>query len=124
MSPTATAAPNGFTNANPALASDDQWASVAHQSGCRSPFIYLSRNGGTNYTSPYLLGPFGTTDAIQTAGSSTDLWDHNRTDTEQNNTNFRLKIANPGTLIEQGYADFNFNIPNGTTISGIEVRLE
>ncbi|HEY6160275.1 MAG TPA: T9SS type A sorting domain-containing protein [Bacteroidia bacterium] len=124
MPPTSTAAPNGFTNANLAFASDDQWATVAHQSGCRCPFIYLSWNGGTNYTSSQLLGPFGTTDQTSIAGSPTDTWGHPWTDTELSNTNFRLKIANPSTLIEQGYSDFNFTIPTGATINGIEVQLE
>ena len=124
MSPTNTATPNGFTNANLAYVSDDQWSTVVHQSGCRCPFLYLSWNGGTNYTSSDILGPFGTTDAIQTAGNPTNTWGHAWTLSEFSNANFRLKIANPSTLIQQGYADFNFIIPNGATITGVEVRLE
>jgi hypothetical protein len=124
LPPTATAAPNGWTNPANAYASDDQWASVAHGSGCRCPFIYLSWNGGTNYTSSQLLGPFGTTDQTATAGSPTDTWGHAWTDVELSNTNFRLKIANPSTLIEQGWSTFNFNIPTNATINGIEVKLE
>src|SRR5687767_15693871 len=93
MSPTNTAMPNGFTNPTLAFVSDNQWASVAHQSGCRCPFIYLSWNGGTNYSSAQLLGPFGTVDQTAVAGSPTNTWGHSWTDTELSNSNFRLKIA-------------------------------
>lgn len=124
MSPTATALPNGFTNPTNAFTSDNQWATVAHQSGCRCPFLYLSWNGGANYSSSQLLGPFGTVDAFGTAGSPTFTWGHAWTLSELTNANLRLKIANPSTLIEQGYSTFNFLIPNGATITGIEVRLE
>jgi hypothetical protein len=125
MAPTATAAPNGgWTNPTDAFASDDVYTTVPHQSGCRCPFLYLSWDNGTSYTSPQLVGPFGTSDNTMTAGSPTDLWGHAWTETELSNASFRLKIANPSTLIEQGYADFNFVIPSGSAILGIEVRVE
>jgi hypothetical protein len=124
LPPSSAVAPMGFTNPTEAFVSDDVWASVAHQSGCRCPFLYLSWDGGTTYSTTQLLGPFGTTDQTAVAGSPSDTWGHTWTDVELNNTNFRLKIANPSTLIEQGYADFNFNIPANSTINGIEVKLE
>lgn len=124
MAPTSTATPNGWTNPANAYASDDQWATVAHQSGCRCPWVYLSWDGGTSYTAYHLMGPFGTTDGMQTSGSPTDNWGHVWTYTEFNNTNFRLKIANPSMSIEQGWSDFNFNVPSNATVTGVEVRLE
>lgn len=125
MLPTATPAPNGgWTDPANAFASDDVYTTVPHQSGCRCPFLYLSWDNGTSYTSPQIVGPFGTTDNVMTAGSPSTLWGHTWTEAELTNANFRLKIANPSTLIEQGYGDFNFVIPSGSTILGIEVRVE
>jgi len=125
MAPTATPAPNGgWTNPTNAFASDDVYTTVPHQSGCRCPFLYLSWDNGTTYTSPQLVGPFGTVDYQMTAGSPSDTWGHAWTESELTNANFRLKIANPSTLIEQGYGDFNFVIPSGSIILGIEVRVE
>jgi hypothetical protein len=124
MSPTSAVTPMGFTNPTNAFVSDDVWTTVAHQSGCRCPFIYLSWDAGLTYSASQLLGPFGTTDVSSIAGSPTFLWGHAWTDLELSNLTFRLKIANPSTLIEQGYADFNFGIPPGATILGIEVKLE
>lgn len=125
QSPTATPAPNGgWTNPANAFASDNVYTTVPHQSGCRCPFLYLSWDNGTSYSSTQLVGPFGTSDNSMTAGSPTDLWGHAWTDVELSNATFRLKIANPSTLIEQGYGDFNFTIPSGAAITGIEVRVE
>jgi hypothetical protein len=125
MAPTATPSPNGgWTDPANAFVSDDVYTTVPHQSGCRCPFIYLSWDNGSSYSSPQLVGPFGTVDNVLTVGSSSDLWGHAWTGTELTNSNFRLKIANPSTLIEQGYGDFNFVIPAGAIITGIEVRVE
>lgn len=123
--PSATPAPNGgWTNPSNAFASDDVYTTVPHQSGCRCPFLYLSGDGGVTYSSLNIVGPFGTTDNMMTAGSSTDLWGTTWVDTNFTNTNFRLKIANPSTLIEQGYGNFNFSIPASAPILGIEVQVE
>jgi hypothetical protein len=125
MSPTATPAPNGgWTNPANAFTSDDVYTTVPHQSGCRCPFLYLSWDNGVSYTSSDIVGPYGTTDNSMIAGSSSDLWGHAWSETEFTNGTFRLKIANPSTLIEQGYGDFNFVIPPGSAITGIEVRVE
>ncbi len=125
QSPTATTTPTGgWTNPANAFASDDVYTTVPHQSGCRCPFLYLSWDNGASYTSPQLVGPFGTVDNTMTAGSASDTWGHAWTPAELSNANFRFKIANPSTLIEQGYADFNFTIPVGATITGIEVMVE
>jgi hypothetical protein len=125
LPPSSTPAPNGgWNNPSAAFVSDDVYTDVPHQSGCRCPFLYLSWDNGVTYSSLNLVGPFGTTDNTMTAGSPTDTWGHAWTDTEFSNANFRLKIANPSTLIEQGYGDFNFTIPAGATITGIEVRVE
>lgn len=125
MPPTATAAPmGGWNNPENAFTSDDVYTDVPHQSGCRCPFVYLSWDNGATYTSPNIIGPFGETDNTLGAGSSSDLWGHAWTESELTNANFRLKISNPSTLIGQGYADFNFNIPPGSAITGIEVQVE
>ncbi len=124
MSPTSTIAPNGWTNPANAYVSDNVYTTVAHQSGCRCPFLYLSWNAGVTYTSSQLVGPFGTTDATQIAGSSSTTWGHAWVPSEFSNANFVFKIANPSTLIEQGYNNFNFNIPVGATITGVEVQVE
>jgi hypothetical protein len=125
MFPTATPAPNGgWTNPSNAFASDDVYTTVPHQSGCRCPFLYLSWDNGVSYTSADLVGPFGTVDNMMTAGGPANLWGHPWSETEFTNAMFRLKIANPSTLIEQGYGDFNFAIPAGAVITGIEVRVE
>jgi hypothetical protein len=124
MCPTSTTAPNGWTNPANAYVSDDVYTTVAHQSGCRCPFLYLSWNNGVNYTSSQLVGPFGTSDATQVAGSPTTMWGHAWVQSEFSNANFEFKIANPSTVIEQGYNNFNFNIPMGATINGIEVKVE
>src|ERR1043165_5910490 len=119
MYPSATPPPNGgWTNPSDAFASDDVYTTVPHGSGCRCPFLYLSGNGGATYSSANIVGPFGTTDNTMTAGSSSDLWGAAWNDMNFTNANFRLKIANPSTIIEQGYGDFNFSIPSGAVISG------
>ena len=124
MSPTATAAPNQWTNPTRAFLSDTLWATAPHQSGCHCPYVYLSWNGGVNYTSYFLLGPYGNADSWKLAGGDTNHWNHNWVDTELNNTNFRVKFANSSTLFAQGYSDFNLNIPAGATIDGIEVNVQ
>lgn len=125
QSPSATTAPNGgWTNPTEAFASDDVYTTVPHQSGCRCPFLYLSWDNGVSYTSANLVGPFGTTDYTMTAGSSSDLWGHAWVPAEFANGTFVLKIANPSTLIEQGYTDFNLNVPAGAVVTGIEVSVE
>lgn len=125
MAPTATPAPNGgWTNPSNAFTSDDVYTTVPHQSGCRCPFLYLSWDGGLSYSGLNIVGPFGTTDNTMTVGGPSDLWGHNWTENQLSNDSFRLKIANPSTLIEQGYGNFNFVIPTGSMITGIEVRVE
>jgi|GEM_PF-1795357 len=124
LSPSSTAAPNGWTNPANAYKSDDVYTTVAHGSGCRCPFLDMSWNGGVNYTAQKLVGPFGTTDGVGVAGNSTDLWGHAWTDSELSNTNFLFRIANPSTIIQQGYVNFNFNIPANATINGISVQVE
>lgn len=123
-SPSATHAPNGWTNPQNAYVSDDVYTTVAHQSGCRCPFMDLSWDDGTSYTPYKLFGIFGTVDFFITEGDSTDNWGHAWTVTELSDPIFVLRIWNPSTLIRQGYAGFQFGIPPGSTVSGIEVRVE
>src|SRR5579859_7368986 len=99
MNPADTALPHGWTNPLNGMVSDGQWATVAHQSGCMCPWLYLSWNKGVTYTSYKLMGPFGYTDSWQTAGSPTDNWGHVWIDSELNNSNFRVKIQNPSMSI-------------------------
>ncbi len=84
-SPSATHAPNGWTNPQNAYASDDVYATVAHQSGCRCPFMDLSWDDGISYTPYKLFGIFGTSDIFIAEGDSTDDWGHvwTATDTER-----------------------------------------
>jgi hypothetical protein len=63
-------------------------------------------------------------DTWRTVGSDTAKWGHNWVDTEFSNNNFRFKISNPSMQIFQGYSTFNFNIPTGATIDGIEVEVQ
>src|SRR5262245_51211950 len=81
-SPSATHAPNGWTNPQNAFASDDIYTTVAHQSGCRCPFVELSWDNGTNFTSYNLFGPYGTMDYFDIQGDSADDWGHFWTTTE------------------------------------------
>jgi hypothetical protein len=121
---TATHFPNDWTNPQNAFGSDDQYAEVLHQSGCRCPFMDLSGDGGTSWSSSNIFGIYGTTDSWRTQGDSTDGWGRSWTDAELSDSNFVLRIWNSSTLLRQGYANFGFNIPAGSTISGIEVRVE
>lgn len=122
--PTAIHAPNAWTNPQNAFSSDDQYAEVIHQSGCRCPFMDLSWDDGTSWTSSTIFGPYGTTDSWRTNGDSTDTWGHPWTDTELLDSLFVLRIWNSSTLYKQGYSHFGFGIPSGSTISGIEVHVE
>jgi hypothetical protein len=123
-SPTATHLPNGWTNPQNAYISDNVYTTVAHQSGCRCPFVELSWDNGTNYTSYNLFGPYGTSDSFDTQGDSTDDWGHAWAVSELSDPLFVLRIWNPSTLIRQGYSAFQFGIPAGSSISGIEVQIE
>src|SRR6185436_14210473 len=123
-SPSAIHAPNGWTNPQNAYLSDDIYTTVAHQSGCRCPFVELSWDDGTNYTSYNLFGPYGTIDSFGTQGDSTDDWGHPWIASELSDPVFVLRIWNPSTLIRQGYSAFQFGIPAGSNISGIEIRIE
>lgn len=122
--PTATHFPNDWTNPQNAFGSDDIYAEVLHQSGCRCPFMDLSWNNGINYSSSNIFGPYGTSDTYRIQGDSTDGWGHSWTDAELSDSAFVLRIWNSSTLLKQGYANFGFGIPSGSSISGIEVRVE
>jgi hypothetical protein len=123
-SPTATHLPNGWTNPLNAFVSDDVYTTVVHGSGCRCPFVELSWDNGISYTSTQLFGPYGTIDSYRIQGDSVDTWGHSWIVPEMSDTNFVLRIWNPSTLIRQGYTAFQFGIPPGSIISGIEVQVE
>jgi hypothetical protein len=124
MNPTDTAMPHGWATPLNGMVSDAQWATAAHLSGCNCPWLYLSWNKGVTYTAYKLMGPFGNSDSWQTAGSPTDNWGHVWIDSELNNNNFRAKIVNSSLSISQGYRNFNFVIPAGSTINGIELEIQ
>jgi hypothetical protein len=125
INPTSPALPSGFSNAAWGMVSDTLWASVENLNNCRCPYLFLSWDGGATYTNiNHQTGPFGTVDSWQMVGSDTDKWGHNWVDTEFSNANFRLKIANPSLTVYQGYSTFNFNIPAGAIINGIEVNTQ
>ncbi len=121
--PTDTASPNGWANAIHALASDDSFTTAKLSSGCHCPRFYLSWNNGVKYSSSEVV-LFQTSDRVVKAGSPNDLWGHFWSDSEFSNTNFRLKIVNPGGNISQGYKNFNLSIPQRASITGIEVQVE
>ena len=121
---TATHFPNDWTNPQNAFGSDDNYAEVLHQSGCRCPFMDLSWDNGLNYSSSNIFGPYGTSDTYKIQGDSTDDWGHPWTDPELSDSAFVLRIWNSSTLLKQGYSNFGFGIPSGSSISGIEVRVE
>jgi len=125
INPTSPALPSGFSNAAWGMTSDTLWASVENLANCRCPYLYLSWDGGATYTSIiHNTGPFGTVDSWRMVGADTDKWGHNWVDTEFTNANFRLKIGNPTLTVYQGYSTFNFIIPSGATIAGIEVNTQ
>ena len=123
-SPTAIHFPNDWSTPENAYVSDDFYAEVLHQSGCRCPFIDMSWDNGTSYSGNNIFGPYGTTDSFRTQGDSTDNWGHVWTDSELSDSNFVLRIWNSSTIFKQGYANFGFGIPAGSSIGGIEIRLE
>lgn len=125
INPTSTALPSGFSNAVYGMVSDTLWATLENLSNCRCPYLYLSWDGGATYTSVVEnTGQFDTMDTWRMVGSPTDTWGHNWVDSEFSNSNFRLKIANPSQTVFQGYSTFNFNIPTGAIINGIEVNVQ
>ncbi len=125
MNPSDTALPHGWTNPLNGMVSDGQWTTVTHGAGCNCPWLYLSWDGGLTYTSSMLIGPYDTNDSWRLAGGPANLWGRTAwVDSEFSNKNFRLKITNPGLSISQGYRDFNFSIPAGSTINGIEVNTQ
>jgi hypothetical protein len=123
MFPTDTALPHGWTNPLFGMDSDGDWSTVTHGAGCNCPWLYLSWNKGVTYTGSKLVGPFDTSDSWELGSQDTSLWGHSWVDTELSNTNFRLKIQNPGLSVSQGYQDFNFTIPSGAIIHGIRVDV-
>ena len=123
-SPTAIHAPYAWTDPQNAFLSDDVYATVPHQGGCRCPYIELSWNNGFNYTASKIFGPFGTSDSFHMEGDSADKWGHQWLATELGNTAFVLRILDPTTLYKQGYTSFQFGIPAGSIINGIEVWIE
>jgi hypothetical protein len=122
--PTATHFPNDWTNPQNAFGSDDTYAEVLHQSGCRCPFMDLSGDNGVTWSLSNIFGPYGTSDSFKTQGDSTDDWGYAWTDLDLSDSAFVLRIWNSSTLLRQGYANFGFAIPAGSAISGIEVRVE
>jgi len=122
--PSATHLPDDWTNPQNAFGSDDFYAEVLHQSGCRCPFMDLSWDDGNSFTSSTIFGPYGTTDSYRTQGDSLNDWGHQWIDSELSDSAFVLRIWNSSTLLKQGYANFGFGIPPGSSISGIEVRVE
>ena len=122
--PMATHAPNNWTNPQNAFGSDNQYAEVIHQSGCRCPFMDLSWDDGVNFSNSVIFGPYDTVDTWRTNGDSTDNWGHSWSDSEFSDSLFVLRIWNSSTLLKQGYSHFSFGIPAGSVPSGIEVRVE
>jgi hypothetical protein len=116
--------PNEWTNPQYANGSDDFYAEVLHQSGCRCPFLDLSWDDGINYSNANLFGPYSEVDSYQIKGDSLDDWGHSWLDSEFSDSTFVLRIWNSSTLLKQGYSNFGFGIPGGSTISGIEVSVE
>ncbi|MEO8086187.1 MAG: hypothetical protein ABI763_05180, partial [Bacteroidota bacterium] len=116
--------PNDWTNPQNAFGSDDLYTEVLHQSGCRCPFMDLSWDDGINFSTSNIFGPYGTTDSDRINGDSTDNWGHSWSDAELSDSVFLLRIWNSSTLLKQGYSNFGFNIPTGSSINGIEIRVE
>ncbi len=125
LSPTSTTAPNDWSNAANAFTSDNSWASVSHGSGASYPFMFLSWDNGTTFDATYHGASIGViNDGTGTAGNSTDLWGHAWTSSELSNASFVVAVTNCSSLQRQGFNNFNFNIPSGAAITGIQVKVE
>ena len=125
MNPTDTALPHGWTNPLNGMVSDSMWATATHRSGCNCPFVYFSWDEGVNYTTGTVDGIFPyNVDGWRSIGTPTDTFGHHWVDSDFSNKNFRVKIASSSTLINQGYRDFNFTIPPGAKIEGIELNMQ
>jgi hypothetical protein len=93
--------------------------------------VSLSWDSGSTWTSfSYPNYVFLVTDVeqVMTIGSDVDLWGRTWTDTEFSNANFRIRVcvrASGSTCkggTEQDWENFNFGLPSGATIDGIEVQ--
>ncbi|MDD5680243.1 MAG: PKD domain-containing protein [Candidatus Omnitrophica bacterium] len=84
--------------------------------------VELSWDGGVSYTSAGKTAPFSESEETYILGASNDTWGRIWSSSELNNANFRLRISDG--VAYQDYYNFDFNLPDGAVIRGIEVPLE
>jgi len=112
----------GFANPANAYSSNDSYATVPATTGQIE--VYLSKNGGSSYTSAY-SNTYTGTEATQVYGGATDLWGTTWVGTDVNDTNFRVKIICGGSATYyMVYKTFGFSISASRSLVGIEVDIE
>ena len=84
--------------------------------------VELSWNGGISYTSAGKTALFNESEETYILGASNDTWGRIWSSSELNNANFRLRIDDGVSY--QDYYNFDFDLPSGAIIRGIEVPLE
>lgn len=112
---------NGFTNPANAYADDSSYATTPGDTG--DIWIQLSGDGGSTWTSK-LTKTFTGTETAQTYGNgATELWGATWTNTNVNDTNFRLRIGCGTATWGEIYKTFGFSPPT-STMTGIEVECK
>ena len=84
--------------------------------------VELSWDGGASYTQAGKTASFSESENVYILGANNDTWGRIWSASELNNTNFRLRIYDG--VAYQDYYNFDFELPSGAIIKGIEVTLE
>ena len=79
-------------------------AKVDSTSGSPKMYIQLSPDGGTTWTTAKSTATLSAADAVYTLGGASDLWSRTWTDTQLNNTNFRVRIINVATNTSRDFS--------------------
>ena len=123
-SPALVVQPDDWTDPANVFVSDDAWASVPVIAGCPCPVVQLSWDQGNSFSWIKVCGPFGSNESVLIQGGPEDCWGHNWQLTELSDSSFMLLLSDPSQIRNQGYKNFGFSIPGGSTIEGISVKAE
>ena len=124
----------GWSNPSNAKASDNNYAEDWGD-GADSPSQYLVKivksDGSIGSTNKVTSGYIPSSDTYVSYGGSSDLWSETWSVSDINDADFGVAISYKCQLYdgpEYTYylkaTNFNFSIPSGSTINGIEVRVE
>ena len=67
-------------------------------------YVQLSPDGGATWTTAKSTATLSTSDTVYTLGGTSDLWSRTWTDTQLNDTNFRVRIINVATNTSRDFS--------------------